>query len=310
MIIVKLLGGLGNQMFEYAMARRLAHRHQTQLKLDLTNYGSDGDQRARGLEAFRRKAALHLFNIDAQEATTEEIARLKDPYSTRSTRDRIVRRLRRIWPELGWPDSHILERQYRFDPAILDLPNNCYLSGYWQSEKYFIDTAELIRRDLTPRDESVLSYAREYVDNLKVGGSTIISLHVRRGDLAHAAEQLKNSKVVHASPLGLDYIQAAIRQFDHTCKFLVFSDSVTDIAWCKSNIKADRLHFSEGHSDIQDMMIMSACDHHIIANSTFSWWAAWLNPRPDKRVISPRVWANPGESMVTDDLIPPSWEMI
>jgi hypothetical protein len=310
MIIVQIAGGLGNQMFEYATARRLAHVRNVPLKLDLSGYGPQGENMAAGLEAFRRHVRLQEFNINAEQATPAEIARLKDPYANSRTVSRIVRRVRRIWPSFGWPATHFKERQYRFDPAVLDLGTRCFLAGFWQSEKYFADVAEMIRLEFTPRDPTIMNYARRYVADLKASSGTVVSLHVRRGELAHAQDKLKNTTGVFGPPTGLEYIRQAIARFEPgSCKFLVFSDSAPDIAWCKENIKADQLSFSEGHSDIQDMMLMSACDHHIIA-STFSWWAAWLNPRPGKRVIAPSKWGFANLGMVTDDLIPADWVMI
>jgi hypothetical protein len=311
MIIVCLAGGLGNQMFEYATARRLAHVRGVPLKLDLSGYGAEGDDRGHpGLAAFRRHVGIHKFNITAEQATPAEIAALKDPYSNRATLSRIVRRLRKIWPTLGWPATHFRERRYRFDPDVLNLPSPCYLSGYWQSEKYFADISDIICREFTPRDPTIVDYARNYISRLRTANIAVVSVHVRRGDLAHAKETLKSTKVIYGPPTTLEYVHQAIAKFEPgSCKFLVFSDSDRDIAWCKQNIKADNLHFSEGHNDLQDMMIMSACDHHVIS-STYSWWAAWLNRRPGRRVISPRQWAYPGSDMVTDDLIPADWEMI
>jgi hypothetical protein len=210
---------------------------------------------------------------------------------------------------LGWPATHFQERRYRFDPEVLELSAPRYLSGFWQSEKYFTDIHEIIRRELRPRNLSILDYTCQYVARLRVPGIPVVSLHVRRGELAYAQDTLKSKRGVFGPPTGLDYIRQAIAQFGPDCKFLVFSDSAQDIAWCKENIKADSVHFSEGHSDIEDMMLMAACDHHIIA-STFSWWAAWLNSQPGRRVISPSQWGHPGGPMVTDDLIPPDWTMI
>lgn len=309
MIVIQLAGGLGNQMFQYAAGRRLANTRGVLLKLDLSAYGPEGDTQAQGLEAFRRHVRIYEFNITAHPATPYEIVALRDRHYDSSARSRIVRRLRKVWPSLGWPATHFREKQYRFDPDILELPAPCYLSGFWQSEKYFADTTEIIRQEFTPRDPTILDYARCYVSELKTSTNAVVSLHVRRGELAYARDTLKSTKGVFGPPTSLEYIQKAIRQFEPGCKFLVFSDSARDIAWCKENIKAGELHFSEGHNDIQDMMLMSACDHHIIA-STFSWWAAWLNSRPGRRVISPSQWGHPGGVMVTDDLIPSSWEIL
>jgi hypothetical protein len=310
LIVVHLAGGLGNQLFQYATGRRLAYVSGAVLKLDLSGYTPEGDVQAPGLEAFRRHVRIREFNILAEPATLGETSALRDPYTGNSkTKSRIVRQLRRFKPRLGWPSTHFQERQYRFDPEVLTLRPPCYLSGFWQSEKYFADFAKILRIELTPLDQRVVDYARDYVESVRESRGIVVSVHVRRGELAVAQEKLRSRKGVFGPPTGLEYIQKATKQFDPGCKFLVFSDSDPDIAWCKENIRGGRLHFSEGHSDIQDLMIMSACDQHIIA-STFSWWAAWLNDRPGRRVIAPRQWGFPEMGMVTDDLIPPTWTMI
>src|SRR5262249_37604393 len=137
----------------------------------------------------------------------------------------------------------------------------------------------------------------------------VVSLHVRRGELAVAKESLKTTRGVFGPPTELEYIQKGIKEFEPACKFIVFSDSASDIAWCKENIKANCLHFSQGHNAIQDLLTISPCDHHIIA-STFSWWAPSLNDRPRRRLIAPSQWGFPGGVMVTDDLVPSEWTMV
>lgn len=310
MVIARIVGGLGNQMFCYAMARRLAHVRGTELKLDLSVYRQGADSRKSGLEAFTRTVGLHQLNTTASEASPAEIAALKD--DSMAFVHRVRRRLGRA---LGRPSTHLVEKGYRFDPDVLTAPVPCYTDGFWQTEKYFADIADVIRAEFAPKDPAVLSYAEGYVAKLKQAcNGPLVALHVRRGDLAYAQEQLKDVSLVHGAPVSLDYIYQAVAQFDPSAHFLVFSDSAKDIQWCRDNIKADRLHFSEGHTDVQDLTIMSRCDHNILANSTFSWWAAWLNPNPGKRVISPKVWAIQKAAtttfMVPDDLIPPSWVLL
>jgi hypothetical protein len=324
MVIAFIAGGLGNQMFEYAMARRLAHARGVELKLDLSLYRQGGEDRnTAGLEGFRRQIGLYKLCVTAPEASEAEIVRLKDPFDKRTTTARIVRRLRRLKPGLMFPKTDVRERQFRFDSVALDLPGDVYLSGYWQSEKYFADIAPIIRSEFQPKDQQITAYAQQYVDRLRTDGP-VVSLHVRRGDLAHAHEyaktlkgpppkELANYLAFWGNPVSNEYRTEAMSRFSPEHQFLVFSDTAKDIEWCKQNIKTDRrLHFSDGHSDIQDMALMSACDHNILANSTFSWWAAWLNPRPNRRVIAPKHFSAPGGKgeMVTDDLIPAGWEII
>jgi hypothetical protein len=312
MIIAYLCGGLGNQMFQYAMARRLAQVRNAELRLDLSEYRSGADQRPRGLENFARPYRLNELSIHATPATEQEIARLKDPFTRRTVGGTIVRRIRKFKPGFLRPATHCQEKQFRFDATALLLPDNQYLQGFWQSEKYFADIAPIIREEFMPRDRKFLAYAKEYVDKLRPAARPIVSLHVRRGDLARADEELNDATIVYGKPVSLEYIRGAMARFGDNCEFLVFSDSPRDIQWCKRNISGNNVHYCENHSDIQDMAIMSACDHHIIANSTFSWWAAWLNDKPARRVIAPKTWANPTTHgyMVTDDLIPPGWERL
>jgi hypothetical protein len=317
MVISQLSGGVGNQMFQYATARRLAHHLGVPHKLDLRNFSAGTDLRPAGLEEFTRKLKIRELSITATEATESEIQRLRDPYDARTLSGRIVRRIRKLMPGFLYPASDVREQTYAFEPRILHLRGSAYLEGYWQSWKYFADIESQLREEFAPRDPAIPIYARQYVDHLRSPGGRVVALHVRRGDLAKAYEELKDSKGVYGPPMGLDYLYAAMRKFDAEARFLIFSDTPKDIQWCRENIKpdwlaADRLHFSEGHSDIQDMSLMSACDHNIIANSTFSWWSAWLNPKPGRRVIAPRRWSTPdsGVNITVDDLIPPSWEII
>ena len=250
--------------------------------------------------------------MNARAATPEEIARRKDNYFRATTRDRLVRQIRRVIPGFLWKRSHIIERQYRFQSEALEYPDKAYLQGFWQSPKYFADIADIIRVEFVPADESVTASANTFVSQLRAKHGSIVSLHVRRGDLAHAHEVLKDRQVVHGMPVGLDYIQQAIAKFPEGTCFLVFSDSAKDIQWCRENIRAPRLEFSTAESDLWDFVAMKLCDHHITANSTFSWWAAWLDEKPQGRVICPQRWSPPDAkfAMQTEDLLPAQWETI
>lgn len=317
MIISHLCGGLGNQMFQYAAGRRLAISRGAELKLDASEYRSGAEVRPREFADFRRALKLYELKVTAPPANDTEIAKLRDPYATTGWRDRLVRQIRRrISPTFGWPATHVRERQYRFDPRLSDLPGNVYLQGFWQSWRYFADMQDVIRAEFAPRDESISNYAAAYVDRIRQQRGELVAVHIRRGDMAHAYD-INRPDLIHTPPVTIDYIHSAMQRFGPRCQFLIFSDTPKDIEWCRQNIKPDWLpldhrHFAEGHSDIQDMAIMSVCDHNVIANSTFSWWAAWLNNRPGRRVVAPTRWSAPGAAlaMVTDDLIPPDWEVI
>ena len=309
MIITSLAGGLGNQLFQYAMARRLAVKHRAELLLDVTNYRvATDDETAAGLA---RKVHLFDFRIKARPATANEMAQLRDPYSTRKPFHRAIRLARRVWPNFLWRESHIIERQYRFQPEALNFPGNVYLAGFWQSEKYFKDIAPLIIDELQLIDESLTIAAAAKVNELRQKYPAVVSVHVRRGDLAHF-EALGQKQRVHSPPIQPDYYRRAMSQFDSSACFFVFSDSQRDLDWCKQHIVAKNVVFSDAESELWDFTAMHFCDHNIIANSTFSWWAAWLNPNPTRRVISPARWSPPeaATQMVTDDLIPSDWMLI
>jgi hypothetical protein len=312
MIIAKITGGLGNQFFQYGMARRLAEKRNTELLLDTSGFGPKGDAGHPSLAAFNRSLALFRFRVHARTATPAEINKLRDDYFRANTRDRVVRQLRRLWPNLLWNKSHIRERQFRFHPEALNWPDNVYLQGFWQSPKYFEDIADLIRQELQPTDTSILESAKSAIEVLKARHSKVVSLHVRRGDIAFAHETLRKANITHGAPVTTDYITRAMAEFEPDTCFFVFSDSPKDIDWCRVNINAKNIEFSKAESDIWDFTAMTLCDHHIIANSTFSWWAAWLDSKPRRRVIAPRVWSPPGTgfTMVIDDLLPGDWQLI
>ena len=130
--------------------------------------------------------------------------------------------------------------------------------------------------------------------------------------MAYAHERLGQRHITHGAPITRDYIDKAMGKFGHDVCFFVFSDTPQDIQWCRENLDAPNLHFSDATSETWDFTAMRFCDHNIIGNSTFSWWAAWLNPNPNRRVISPARWSPPEAptQMVLDDLIPPGWIVI
>ena len=312
MIISSITGGLGNQLFQYAMGRRLAEHHGVELLLDTANYGPQGEARPVALKDYVRPLALQQFKIKAGTATPDQIRSLKDDFTTKSTRDRVVRQVRRLLPSFLRKKSHIIEHQFRFQPEALSFQSPAYLQGFWQSEKYFADIVPIIREEFCLKDDSISRAAIHRVDELRSKHGVVVSLHVRRGDLAHAQENLKQPKLTHAAPVTRDYIRAAMNRFSPDVCFYVFSDSEKDIHWCRENIQALNLEFSSAESDLYDFASMTACDHHIIANSSFSWWAAWLDANPMTRVIAPKEWAlhNPAFPITTEDLLPQRWEVI
>ena len=292
MVITRLAGGLGNQFFQYAAGRALAHRHGVDLQLDTTFYsGRQGGDR---VKSFRRDYLLSGFAIKAKEAPAS-----RDPLNRllaitgRVGLARAYNALRpRILPFL------YREPHFHYDPAIEQMPANTYLHGYWQTERYFLQIADLVREEIQPKDPAIAVEARKRVQSLRNEGP-VVSLHVRRGDL------LVPGNTTARAPFRPEYIANARAMFGQNATFLVFSD---DIAWCRANIVGDNVAYAEGADEIEDFVTMTHCDHNVITSSTFSWWAAWLNPNPEKIVVAPNEWFGamfPNHD--TRDLLPASW---
>ena len=291
MIIIRLTGGLGNQLFQYAAGRRLAQVHGVELKLDITGFSNPNYRTKRHYE-------LAPFNVVQAFATEDEISKLIQPQPRLLTR--LFQRISRNGERL--PKSHVNEQHFHFDSRILELPDGVYMDGYWQSERYFADTAELIRKEVTFREPPSgrnAELGREITD------CQAVSMHVRRGDYVHD----EMTHVVHGT-CGLDYYARAVDYIASRINipvFFVFSD---DPAWVREHLKLSYpmqiIDYNGPERGYEDMRLMSLCSHHIIANSSFSWWGAWLNPRQDKIVIAPKRWFNNSDAD-TSDLCPDSW---
>jgi hypothetical protein len=286
MIVVKLYGGLGNQMFQYATARRLAHRWQTIPKLDVSGFAKDE----------LRSYNLDIFNIQATFATSVEIDQLVKMRQSQGW----LAKMQRQTPSR--PSTYIREQQFRFMPFILDLPNHVYLDGYWQSEKYFVEIANLLRQEFRFRKE-LQGENKQLAE--KIAACEAVSLHIRRGD--YVTNPVANQVLGVCS---LEYYQRSVERVTQTLSspcFFIFSD---DPQWAEAHL---RLPYSttivahnRGEQSYEDMRLMSLCKHHIIANSSFSWWGAWLCAYPQKVVIAPQRWFNSSEWDATD-LVPDSW---
>lgn len=285
MIVARIIGGLGNQMFEYAAARAISLRADVPLKLDLT-----------GFEAYDVHAyGLNNFNI------AEDIARGGECVvgNPKSIFGKISRRL-----GLGTRLEIYRENGLAFDSKVLALADNTYLDGYWQSERYFLDFEQQIRDDFSfkPIPDAI---NQAYLDHIK--SVIAVSVHIRRGDYV-------NNSTVNAihGVCDLDYYQQAVeflrsRTQSENLHFFVFSD---DPDWVKENINLGSKTTFVSHNDTsknyEDMRLMGACHHHIIANSSFSWWGAWLNPSQDKIVIAPKKWFQ-SDILDSSNIVPNSW---
>lgn len=294
MIIVKLAGGLGNQMFQYAAARRLALANGDDLKLDT------GWFRNAAAADTPRTYELGVFNLPQVFAARAEARRLRG--MDISGFPRVAKRFL-AWAGYHGGRNYFREKHFRFDPEVMTLRGDVYLDGYWQSERYFSDVAETIKGDFsiaTPPDEANM----RLLDEIQ-GCHAPVAMHVRRGD--YVAN--KNAAAVHGvAPLS--YYAAAMTALAKRVaapRFFVFSD---DPDWTRKNLISDMPMTFVTHNDpikgYEDLRLMSACSHHIIANSSFSWWGAWLCPNHDKVVIAPQQWFR-DDSINTTDLIPREW---
>jgi len=295
MIIVKLKGGLGNQMFQYAMARAVAYRSNLPIKLDM-EYFENG-----GLHPYW----LGNFNIIEDFATEDDIKQFK-PSRRQAIAFAVYKIKEKFFPWYSWNKNRIIkERSFSFDPDILKIRESVYFDGYWQSEKYFADISHIIRCEFTIKYEPD-SANRQMLK--KIDDTNSVSLHVRREDYVTNPRTLQ----VHGV-LSLDYYMNALDLIAEKIEephIFVFSD---DISWVKKSLKAALplyfVEYNEKGQDYEDLRLMSRCKHHIIANSSFSWWGAWLSENPHKIVIAPKQWFSKermkkrGES----NIIPKDW---
>lgn len=292
MIIIRLIGGLGNQMFQYAAGRRTAVANNVELKLDITGYDHQ-------VGITPRKYMLSVFKIQASIATKKEIEQFKT-----SSRSIIQQRWYRIRLDL-LGRHYIQQNKLHSVDQFLTIPNNSYLEGYWGSEKYFVDIADTICKDFTlkkPPDKA----NSELIQRIKACNS--VSIHVRRRDYVTD----KKTHNFHGV-CGLNYYKKAVSLITKKVmkpSFFVFSD---DPDWCKANLRlqypAVYVTHNLGKEDHEDISLMSTCKHNIIANSSFSWWGAWLNKNLNKIVIAPKNWFK-NKAIDITDLIPKSWRII
>jgi hypothetical protein len=301
MIIVEIFAGLGNQMFQYALGRALALKNDVPLKLDIGSYTSTVANTRLDIRVY----GLHHLNIQAPLASGAETAAFH-----KYVRPGWIGRFWRVTnrnlgayykkPYIVEPPSHY----YQFDRRLLDHDfrrRNVYLRGYWQTERYFKDIRDLLVKEFTvkdppsPKNLQILQCIQQ---------TDAVSLHLRHGN-----------NLDPQNPFGVlteSYYRNAIAELVkivHRPTVFVFSD---DPAWAAAAFKLDLPVVYVGNdenSDYEDLRLMSACKYHIIANSSFSWWGAWLSTWPGKVVYAP-----PGQSLKKKiprrDLYPLEWKVL
>ncbi len=271
-------------MFQYAFGRRIATKNKTPLKLDLSWYDLDPG------EDTQRQMSLDAFKIKAKTASEKEIRLYRD--------NKMFRLINKFRP---YYKKSLIKDRRKFDSNLLKTGKRAYLVGDWQSEKYFQDIRDTLLSEFTLKDP--WSQTAKSVSK-KITNSNSISLHVRRADYV---DNPKYQKIYEElSPEYYDKALEILAKNNTDIEIFVFSD---DITWAKNNLSFPHpatYVTGEELTDPEEIMLMSLCKHNIIANSSFSWWGAWLNKNPDKLVLAPNKWfKNPNRS--TCDIIPDSW---
>jgi hypothetical protein len=293
MIITHLLGGLGNQMFQYALGRALSIQLNQPLRLDVFD--------------FANYRLHHGFELSRIFEGAMEVASSEDMQKVLAFRAfPIVRRLlSRQELAVFRGKNFVVEPCFQYWNGISQVPQNVYLKGYWQSDKYFKEIVNTLRSDFLFK--LPMSYINQMTAD-KIEQCNSVSLHVRRGDYV----QNGNVMPVHAL-CSIEYYQMAIGQIARQVRqpvFFIFSD---DIAWVKEKLNIDFpcqfVDHNHGTESYNDMRLMSLCRHHIIANSSFSWWGAWLGQGSGQNVFYPKNWFN-NPTYDICDLIPELWNPI
>lgn len=279
-------------MFQYAAGRALSLEKGTNLRLDIG--GFDRYRLHHGFELHR------VFNVPVEIATSRDLSSVLGWRSVWPFRGALNRRA------MFWLRGHRFAVEEGGEPAtnLLKRPGDCYIQGYWQSERYFEKVSDVIRRDFSFR---VPMNSKNLMTVRQIEGCNAVSLHVRRGDYATNPTTM----AIHGL-CSVAYYREAIaflnRRMDNPVYF-VFSD---DASWARAELGGQTnmrfVKHNVGNESYNDMRLMAACTHHIIANSSFSWWGAWLNSNRNKIVIAPKRWF--ASDRKAEGLIPKSWIQI
>lgn len=292
-VVAEIVGGLGNQMFQYAAAKAVTLESERQLFLDLSRF--DQYKLHNGYELNR------VFGISAPVASK---SMLRKVFGFLQLVDLVSPKVRNRLARVFVGPKFLYEKAFGFKKIELE-GDVQYLSGYWQSAKYFESYAETIRQDFTfqlPESDLLESFRAAILN----AGEGAVSVHVRRGDYL-----AKKNASLFASLADRYYLDAInlLKGKQKNAKFFVFSD---DITWCRKAFVGDEFVFVSGfigENSYLDMYLMSLCGANIIANSTFSWWGAWLNKAPNKIVVAPTAWFS-DQSIKTSDIYPGDWVLV
>jgi len=292
MKIIDINGGLGNQMFQYAFGRSISLHAKQELKLDISNF-----------ETYElRTYLLNCFSITGSIATKKEL----DKYKIQSKYLKYLKYLIKnshLFKNIKIGKMYFEKQGFSYDPNVF-LSHSAYYVGYWQSYKYFENIRDILLKEFsinTMTDTTNLAM----LSNIE--NTSSISLHIRRGDYVTN----KHTNSIHGT-CSLTYYVNAINIMSQNLDnptFFIFSD---DIQWVKDNLKIEYPTYYVDFNDDspeKDIILMSKCQHNIIANSSFSWWGAWLNNYSNKIIIAPKNWVN-NNNINTIDLIPKDWKRL
>lgn len=271
MIVVKLLGGLGNQLFQYALGRQLEIKNKSRLYLDLSNFDVDT----------LRKYELGNLNI-AEHFVPPLLLK-------------ILLKLRIL--------KKYFQKGRNYDEGVFDAGSNIYLVGYWQSEKYFKAIKGILVDEIIDKD--VVNSYHQFSDLFECN---TVALHVRRQDYV-----LNSETANHHGALDVEYYKNAVDLMNKNVSdphYIVFTD---DVEWAKANIAIDKkTTYWENDSENKswhDLILMSSCKHFIIANSSYSWWAAWLAEKETTVIIAPSRWFSDAPDDARD-IVPTRWKRV
>ena len=286
-IIIKFNGGLGNQMFQFAFARALESKTEIPTLMDMSFFD----------KKYARQYELDIFYT--------KVCAVKD-FWTKFRLQLIWKMRKRLHGKKFLGMNFYCEPHFQYDKNLFKLDSSTYIEGFFQSEKYFKDIGNELREDFqfkNPPDKK----NQELIE--KINATNSISLHIRRGDYV----QKKRYQNLYATcsleyyKMGVEYIVSNPPSPSLPPTLFIFSD---DIEWVKENLKLPYecvfVSHNTGAKSFEDMRLMSLCKHNVIANSSFSWWGAWLNNNKEKIVIAPEKWFN-DEKIVQTDVIPDSW---
>lgn len=284
MIRVVMLGRTGNNLFQYALGRVLAERHGVPLVMDASWFNAEG---------WRSVSCLRRLGLKAE---------IRRGWSLGS---RVLRKLdgRHPWEFTGVPVMKEEVGRSGFDPSFLEAPADVVMMGYFQSPRYFEAISESLRAEL---DLGGLGWPRETMNLAEALSDEVsVAVHVRRTDFVGALE---------FDLCGMDYYLRAMEKMRSELtapRFYLFSD---DLGWCREHLKgsdARVVDFPEMAGDpLHDLFLMSCCRHHVIANSSYSWWAAWLGKSADQKVIAPDRWFGGDIEAPMVDRLESHWETL